>query len=96
MLAAALAVHALCEAPAARPTIASDCSAKLCYLCRGADMDVALEMAKGGLDGDLLWNLHDLLSHRDDWWVPGKLVDLRQRLAEYRQVSVLHSSATDP
>ena len=52
----------------------------------GADMDVALEMAKGALDGDLLWNLHNLLSHRDDWWVPGKLVDLRERLAGYRQV----------
>ena len=52
----------------------------------GADMDVALEMAKGGIDGDLLWNLHDMLSHRDAWWVPGKLVDLRERLAGYRQV----------
>ena len=53
----------------------------------GADMDVALEMAKGSLDGDLQWNLYDLLSHREDWWVPGKLVELRQRLAGYREVS---------
>lgn len=52
----------------------------------GADMDVALEMAKGSLDGDLQWNLHDLLSHREDWWVPGKLVELRQRLQGYREV----------
>ncbi|KAK9803518.1 hypothetical protein WJX73_002149 [Symbiochloris irregularis] len=51
----------------------------------GADMDVALEMAKGSLDGDLQWNLFDLLSHRDAWWVPGKLVDLRARLRHYRE-----------
>lgn len=52
----------------------------------GADMDVALEMAKGALDGDLQWNLYDMLSHRDDWWVPGKLVELRARLRPYREV----------
>ena len=54
----------------------------------GADMDVALEMAKGSLDADLQWNLHDLLSHREDWWVPGKLVELRQRLQGYREVGL--------
>ena len=55
----------------------------------GADMDVALEMAKGSLDADLQWNLHDLLSHRQDWWVPGKLVELRLRLQGYREVGLL-------
>ena len=50
-------------------------------------MDVALEMAKGYLDGDLTWNLYDLLSHRNDWWVPGKLVELRGRLEHYWRVS---------
>lgn len=52
----------------------------------GADMDVALEMAKGSLDNDLQWNLYDLLSHRNEWWVPGKLVELRGRLRHYREV----------
>ncbi|KAK9862996.1 hypothetical protein WJX84_004122 [Apatococcus fuscideae] len=54
---------------------------KTCH--SGADMDVALEMAKGYLDGDLTWNLYDLLSHRNEWWVPGKLVELRGRLEHY-------------
>ncbi len=49
-------------------------------------MDVALEMAKGYLDNDLTWNLHDLLAHRNDWWVPGKLVELRGRLEHYWRV----------
>ena len=57
-------------------------------------MDVALEMAKGYLDNDLTWNLHDLLAHRNDWWVPGKLVELRGRLEHYWRVreSTLWSS----
>ncbi|DBB11157.1 TPA: Phosphoglucan, water dikinase, chloroplastic [Trebouxia sp. C0006] len=49
----------------------------------GADMDTCLEMAKGGLDGDLQWQLYDILKNRNEWWVPGKLVDLRQRLEPY-------------
>ncbi|KAL3153549.1 Phosphoglucan, water dikinase, chloroplastic [Trebouxia sp. C0009 RCD-2024] len=49
----------------------------------GADMDTCLEMAKGTLDGDLQWQLHDLLRNRNEWWVPGKLVELRQRLEAY-------------
>ena len=52
----------------------------------GADMDVALQMAQGSLDGDLRWNLFDLLEHRSAWWVPGKLVDLRHRLAHVWKV----------
>lgn len=38
--------------------------------------------------GDLQWQLYDLLGHRNEWWVPGKLVDLRQRLESYWRVSV--------
>ncbi|KAA6428767.1 MAG: carbohydrate-binding module family 45 protein [Trebouxia sp. A1-2] len=49
----------------------------------GADMDTCLEMAKGGLDGDLQWQLYDMLNNRNEWWVPGKLVELRQRLEPY-------------
>ena len=57
---------------------------KTCHA--GADMDVALEMARGGLDGDLAWQLTDLLQNRNAWWVPGKIVELRQRLSGYWKV----------
>ena len=36
--------------------------------------------------GDLQWQLYDLLGHRNEWWVPGKLVELRQRLESYWRV----------
>ena len=37
--------------------------------------------------GDLQWQLYDLMGHRNEWWVPGKLVELRQRLEPYWRVS---------
>lgn len=49
----------------------------------GANLDTALEMSKGLLDEDLRWNLFDLKDHRDEWWVPGKVVELREKLAPY-------------
>lgn len=52
----------------------------------GADLDVALEMAKGGLDEDLRWQLYDILAHRHEWWVPGKIVQARHRLKQYWDV----------
>lgn len=30
---------------------------------------------------------YDMLSNRNEWWVPGKLVDIRQRLEPYWRVS---------
>ena len=30
----------------------------------GADLDTSLEMAKGALDGGLVWTLYDILQHR--------------------------------
>ena len=57
---------------------------KTCHA--GADMDVALQMARGRLDGDLAWQLTDLLQNRNEWWVPGKLVQLRGRLADHWKV----------
>ena len=57
---------------------------KTCHA--GADMDVALQMARGQLDGDLAWQLTDLLQNRNEWWVPGKLVQLRGRLADHWKV----------
>ena len=32
---------------------------------------------------------YDMLSNRNEWWVPGKLVDIRQRLEPYWRVSRL-------
>lgn len=49
----------------------------------GADLDVSLENAKGFLDGELNYMLHDLLQHRTEWWVPGKIVEIRKRLSGY-------------
>lgn len=49
----------------------------------GADLDVAYEMVRGNLDGELSWMIGDLLSNRDAWWAPGKIVEIRQRLSGY-------------
>jgi len=49
----------------------------------GADLDVAFEMVKGYLDGDLCWTIGDILANRNEWWVPGKIVEARHRLAGY-------------
>lgn len=51
-------------------------------------MDTALEMAKGSLDGDLAWNISDILQNRTAWWVPGKIVEVRERLAGYWKVAL--------
>lgn len=57
---------------------------KTCHA--GADLDVAFQMARGKIDDDLSWNLSDLLQNRNEWWVPGKIVDLRERLSYYWKV----------
>lgn len=49
----------------------------------GADLDVAFEMTRGRLDGELAWMIGDLLAHRNEWWVPGKIVEVRRRLEGY-------------
>jgi alpha-glucan,water dikinase len=49
----------------------------------GADLDTAFAMARGKLDGDLAWTIGDILAHREDWWVPGKIVEARRALAAY-------------
>lgn len=54
----------------------------------GADLDVAFEMSRGRLDGDLAWTIGDILANRNEWWVPGKIVDARRRLAGYWQSPV--------
>eukprot|EP00892_Ulva_mutabilis_P012087 jgi/Ulvmu1/9250/UM005_0350.1 len=47
----------------------------------GSDMDTALTMARGCLPGDLQWDIDDLLNNRHEWWVPGKIVSIRERLS---------------
>ncbi|KAI3425011.1 hypothetical protein D9Q98_008393 [Chlorella vulgaris] len=51
----------------------------------GADLDTSYTMAQGLLDGDLSWNIGDMLKNRNEWWVPGKIVELRHRLKPYWQ-----------
>ncbi len=33
--------------------------------------------------------LFDILGHRNEWWVPGKIAEARQRLAHYWKVGAL-------
>ncbi|KAI8469305.1 MAG: hypothetical protein J3K34DRAFT_283926 [Monoraphidium minutum] len=47
----------------------------------GAELDVALEMARGHLSDDLRWHMYDLTANRHAWWAPGKCLELRRRLA---------------
>ena len=49
----------------------------------GADLDVMYEMCRGHLDGELSWAIGDMLTNRNEWWVPGKIVEIRQRLSGY-------------
>ncbi|KAF5831865.1 glutathione synthetase ATP-binding domain-like protein [Dunaliella salina] len=51
----------------------------------GADLDTAAVMAQGFMDDDLAWNVFDILANRNEWWVPGKIVEVRSRLAHYWQ-----------
>lgn len=48
----------------------------------GAGLHDAVTMARGQLDGDLQWNLDDLLQNIDEWWVPGKVVEIRHKLKD--------------
>lgn len=49
----------------------------------GADLDMAFNMAQGKMDGELTWMIGDVLANRNEWWVPGKIVEVRKRLAGY-------------
>ncbi|PRW45423.1 Carbohydrate-Binding Module Family 45 [Chlorella sorokiniana] len=51
----------------------------------GADLDTSYTMAQGLMDGDLAWNIGDMLANRNEWWVPGKIVEVRHRLKGYWQ-----------
>lgn len=47
----------------------------------GSDMDTAMTMARGSIPGDLQWDIDDMLQNRNEWWVPGKIVSIRERLS---------------
>ena len=47
----------------------------------GGDLDTAMQMARGHLPDDVAWDVDDLLQNRDAWWVPGKLVEIRSKVA---------------
>ncbi|PSC73883.1 ABC transporter A family member 2 isoform B [Micractinium conductrix] len=51
----------------------------------GADLDTSYTMAKGLMDGELAWMIGDILNNRNEWWVPGKIVEARHRLKSYWQ-----------
>lgn len=36
--------------------------------------------------------IFDILGHRNEWWVPGKIVEARQRLAHYWKVGGLRTA----
>ncbi len=41
---------------------------------------------QGNLDEELRWIISDILANRNEWWVPGKIVTARSRLANYWKV----------
>ncbi|KAL4424419.1 hypothetical protein ABPG77_005662 [Micractinium sp. CCAP 211/92] len=51
----------------------------------GADLDTSFTMAQGLMDGELAWIIGDILANRNEWWVPGKIVEARHRLKHYWQ-----------
>jgi alpha-glucan, water dikinase len=40
-----------------------------------------MTMARGSLSGDLQWAIDDMLTNRNEWWVPGKIVEIRDQLS---------------
>ncbi len=44
-------------------------------------------------DGDLGWQCEDLLQNRNEWWVPGKIVEIRRRLEHVWRVRFPHRAA---
>ena len=46
----------------------------------GGDVDSAMNFARHGLPGDVAWEVDDMLQNRDAWWVPGKIVEIREKM----------------
>ena len=69
----------------------SHCTSNWLATARGSPAPACCKLAPHArrAEGDLLRKLHDLLSHRDSWWVLGKLVELREHLASHCQVNLI-------
>lgn len=46
---------------------------------------LSVPAARGHMDGELAWIISDILAHRGQWWVPGKIVEARRQLRQYWQ-----------
>ncbi len=47
----------------------------------GGNLDSAMDFAHGNMPEDLVYEVRDMLAHRDEPWVPTKLVEIRERLS---------------
>ena len=43
--------------------------------------DSAMDFARGHMPADIQADIEDMLLHRDEYWVPNKIVELRERLS---------------
>jgi len=65
----------------------------------GSDLDTMVTMAQGALDEGLKNNLFEIIGNREEWWIPIKVVEVREELAPYwkdgrggRDVNLLDSA----
>ena len=47
----------------------------------GGNMDSAMDFARGNMPEDIQYDIDDMLAHRDEPWVPNKIVEIRERLS---------------
>ena len=47
----------------------------------GGNMDSAMDFARGNMPADIEADIDDMLQHRDEYWVPNKIVEIRERLS---------------
>ena len=47
----------------------------------GGNMDSAMDFARGNMPPDVQADIDDLLQHRNEYWVPNKIVEIRERLS---------------
>eukprot|EP00286_Rhodomonas_abbreviata_P000694 CAMPEP_0181291048 /NCGR_PEP_ID=MMETSP1101-20121128/1749_1 /TAXON_ID=46948 /ORGANISM="Rhodomonas abbreviata, Strain Caron Lab Isolate" /LENGTH=1087 /DNA_ID=CAMNT_0023395393 /DNA_START=89 /DNA_END=3353 /DNA_ORIENTATION=+ len=59
----------------------------------GADLDFMIHKAAPGLDGELNGILGEIQHNRHEWWIPGKIMEARRKLAGYLQNEAGHRDA---
>lgn len=59
----------------------------------GADLDFMIFKAKDGLDGEVNGMLQEVQHNRHEWWVPGKILEIRRRLQGYVETESGHRDA---